>query len=55
MPRGQELYLALKSLGVPPEFIVYPGEDHALREPRNTLVSSGPSWGGSGWIRGAEG
>lgn len=30
--------MALKSLGVPTEFLVYPGELHALREPRNQLV-----------------
>jgi dipeptidyl aminopeptidase/acylaminoacyl peptidase len=38
MPQGQELHMALKSLGVPTEFLVYPGELHALREPRNQLV-----------------
>jgi dipeptidyl aminopeptidase/acylaminoacyl peptidase len=38
MPQGQELHMALKSLGVPTQFLVYPGELHALRQPRNQLV-----------------
>ena len=38
MPQGQELHMALKSLGVPTQFLVYPGEQHALRQPRNQLV-----------------
>ncbi len=55
MPQGQELHLALKSLGVPTEFIVYPDEDHALRDPRNKLVKlmSDLGWFEK-WIRGAE-
>lgn len=55
MPQGQELHLALKSLGVPTEFIVYPGEDHALRQPRNKLVKlmSDLGWFDR-WIRGAD-
>lgn len=55
MPQGQELHMALKGLGVPTEFLVYPGELHALREPRNQLVKL---LGDLGWfekhIRGAE-
>jgi len=38
MPQGQELHLALKKLGVPTEFLVYPDELHALQDPRNQLV-----------------
>jgi hypothetical protein len=55
MPQGQELHLALKSLGVPTEFMVYPGEDHALRQPRNKLVKlmSDLGWFEK-WIRGAD-
>jgi dipeptidyl aminopeptidase/acylaminoacyl peptidase len=55
MPQGQELHLALKSLGVPTEFMVYPGEDHALRQPRNRLVKlmSDLGWFEM-WIRGAD-
>ena len=55
MPQGQELHLALKSVGVPTEFIVYPGEDHALQQPRNKLVKlmSDLGWFEK-WIRGAD-
>jgi len=55
MPQGQELHLALKSLGVPTEFLVYPGELHALREPRNQLVKLLGDLGWfEKWIRGAD-
>jgi len=55
MPQGQELHLALKSLGVPTEFLVYPGEDHALRNPRNQLVKLMADLGWfERWIRGAD-
>jgi dipeptidyl aminopeptidase/acylaminoacyl peptidase len=55
MPQGQELHLALKSLGVPTEFFVYPGEDHALRQPRNKLVKLMADLGWfEKWIRGEE-
>jgi dipeptidyl aminopeptidase/acylaminoacyl peptidase len=35
MPQSQELYQALKTLGVPTEFVHYPREPHGLREPRH--------------------
>ncbi len=35
MPQGQELYTALRTLGVPTEFVHYPREPHGLREPRH--------------------
>jgi dipeptidyl aminopeptidase/acylaminoacyl peptidase len=55
MPQGQELHLALKSRGVPTEFFVYPGEDHALRQPRNKLVKLMADLGWfEKWIRGEE-
>lgn len=55
MPQGQELHMALKGLGVPTEFLVYPGEDHALRNPRNKLVKLMADLGWfEKWIRGAE-
>jgi dipeptidyl aminopeptidase/acylaminoacyl peptidase len=55
MPQGQELHMALKSLGVPTEFLVYPGELHALQEPRNQLVKLLGDLGWfDKWIRGAE-
>jgi dipeptidyl aminopeptidase/acylaminoacyl peptidase len=55
MPQGQELHMALKSLNVPTEFIVYPNELHALRDPRNQLVKLLADLGWfDRWIRGAE-
>ncbi len=30
---GEQMYQALKSLGVPAEFIIYPGQYHGLRVP----------------------
>jgi len=35
MPQSQEFYTALQALHVPTDFIVYPGEGHALRKPAN--------------------
>jgi dipeptidyl aminopeptidase/acylaminoacyl peptidase len=55
MPQGQELHLALKSLGVPTEFLVYPDELHALRDQRNKLVKLLGDLGWfEKWIRGAD-
>jgi dipeptidyl aminopeptidase/acylaminoacyl peptidase len=55
MPQGQELHMALKKLGVRTEFLVYPDELHALRDPRNQLVKL---MGDVGWfehhLRGQE-
>jgi dipeptidyl aminopeptidase/acylaminoacyl peptidase len=30
MPQSQEFYTAMQALGVPADFVVYPGEGHAL-------------------------
>ncbi len=38
MPQGQELYMALKKLGVPVEFLIYPGMGHGITRPRYQLV-----------------
>jgi dipeptidyl aminopeptidase/acylaminoacyl peptidase len=55
MPQGQELHMALRQLGVPTEFIVYPGEPHGLREPTNQLVKIMSELGWfEKWIRGRE-
>jgi dipeptidyl aminopeptidase/acylaminoacyl peptidase len=35
MPQSQQLYQALRALGVPAEFVHYPREPHGLREPRH--------------------
>lgn len=37
-PQSDELYMALKQLGVPVEYLVYPGMPHGLTEPRYQLV-----------------
>jgi dipeptidyl aminopeptidase/acylaminoacyl peptidase len=33
MPQSQEFYTAMQALGVPTDFVVYPGEGHALVKP----------------------
>lgn len=35
--QGQELYLGLKKLGVPTEFVTYPREPHGFREPNHQI------------------
>jgi dipeptidyl aminopeptidase/acylaminoacyl peptidase len=37
-PQSEELHMALKKLGVPTEFLVYPGTTHGITEMRNQLV-----------------
>jgi len=39
-PQSEELHMALKQLGVPTEFYVYPGDTHGIPDPRNQLVKS---------------
>lgn len=39
-PQSEELHMALKKLGVPTEFFVYPGTSHGIPDPRNQLVKS---------------
>jgi dipeptidyl aminopeptidase/acylaminoacyl peptidase len=39
-PQSEELHMALKKLGVPTEFYVYPGNTHGIPDPRNQLVKS---------------
>ena len=39
-PQSEELHMALKKLGVPTEFLVYPGNTHGITEPRNQLVKA---------------
>ncbi|MFQ5817496.1 MAG: prolyl oligopeptidase family serine peptidase [Terriglobia bacterium] len=55
-PQSEELHMALKKLGVPTEFIVYPRMPHGLREPRYQLVKmvSEFNWFEK-WLRGKEG
>jgi dipeptidyl aminopeptidase/acylaminoacyl peptidase len=37
-PQSEELHMALKKLGVPTEFFVYPGDSHGIPGSRNRLV-----------------
>jgi dipeptidyl aminopeptidase/acylaminoacyl peptidase len=37
-PQSEELHMALRKLGVPTEFIVYPGNTHGITDARNQLV-----------------
>ncbi len=37
-PQSEELHMALKKLGVPTEFFVYPGNTHGITEMRNQFV-----------------
>ncbi|HZS05349.1 MAG TPA: S9 family peptidase [Blastocatellia bacterium] len=37
-PQSEELHMALKKLGVPTEFFVYPGNTHGIPDPRNQMV-----------------
>ena len=37
-PQSEELHMALRQLGVPTEFFVYPGSTHGITEPRNQMA-----------------
>ncbi len=39
-PQSDELHMALKKLGVPTEYFVYPGSTHGIPDPRNQLTKS---------------
>ena len=39
-PQSEELHMALKRLGVPTEFFVYPGNTHGIPDPRNQYVKA---------------
>jgi len=39
-PQSEELFMALKRLGVPTELYVYPGNTHGIPDPRNQLLKS---------------
>jgi dipeptidyl aminopeptidase/acylaminoacyl peptidase len=55
-PQGEELHAALKKLGVPTEFIVYPNTGHNIRNMRYLMVymQSEFNWFEK-WIRGKKG
>ena len=39
-PQSEELHMALKKLGVPTEFFVYPGNSHGIPEPRDQYTKA---------------
>jgi Dipeptidyl aminopeptidases/acylaminoacyl-peptidases len=39
-PQSEELFMALKRLGIPTELYVYPGNTHGIPDPRNQLLKS---------------
>lgn len=39
-PQSEELHMALRQLGVPTEFFVYPGSTHGIPDPRNQFLKS---------------
>ena len=39
-PQSEELHMALRKLGIPTEFFVYPGNTHGIPDPRNRLLKS---------------
>jgi len=39
-PQSAELFMALKQLGVPTEFFMYPGDSHGIPDPRNRMVKA---------------
>jgi dipeptidyl aminopeptidase/acylaminoacyl peptidase len=54
-PQGDELYMALKKLGVPVEYIVYPGQPHGLQKQRYQQIKMEAELGWfEKWIRGRE-
>jgi len=54
-PQGDELHMALKKLGVPTEYIVYPNMPHGLSDIRYQMVKMQAefSWFEK-WIKGKE-
>lgn len=55
-PQSEELHMALKRLGVPTEFLVYPGSTHGIPDMRNQMVKMVSEFGWfEKWINGREG
>ena len=55
-PQSEELHMALKKLGVPTEFIVYPRMGHGLTEPRYQMIKMVAEYKWfEKWIRGKQG
>ena len=56
MPQGKELHMALKKLGVPTEFIIYPGQPHGIRNRRYQMVKmQAEFYWMEKWIKGRKG
>jgi len=54
-PQGDELYMALKKLGVPTEFIVYPNTGHSIHDMRYQMVKMQAEFNWfEKWIKGKE-
>lgn len=54
-PQSEELHMALKKLGVPTEFIVYPRMGHGITEPRYQMVKMASEFGWfERWIKGSK-
>jgi dipeptidyl aminopeptidase/acylaminoacyl peptidase len=54
-PQSEELHMALKKLGVPTEFIVYPRMGHGLTDPRYQMVKMVAEFNWfEKWIKGKE-
>jgi dipeptidyl aminopeptidase/acylaminoacyl peptidase len=55
-PQSEELHMALRQLGVPTEFFVYPGNTHGIPDPRNRYLKAVAEYGWfEQWIRGKPG
>ncbi len=55
-PQGEELHMAIKKLGVPTEFIIYPNTGHGIRDMRYQMVKRQAEFNWfEKWIRGKEG
>lgn len=55
-PQSDELFMALKKLGVPVEYIVYPGMPHGISEPRYQMVKMVAEFNWfDKWIKGKPG
>jgi acetyl esterase/lipase len=53
-PQSEELFMALRQLGVPTEFYVYPGASHGIPDPRNQYVKSTAEMAWMDyWVRGS--
>jgi len=54
-PQSEELHMALKKLGVPTEFMVYPGSTHGIPDMRNQMVKMVSEFGWfEKWIKGKD-